>query len=404
MKSLIRPSLTTAGVLAVTVLTVAFFGTRLTMVLAQPPAEKPLPAAVPAEIRPETTPVPAPAATPPGGSAQPSGTTLGGSEVGPANSHPVANSPVTASPPGPLTTPPPNSVPSALGPGPTAPLSGIIRTPTPNYPVPMSSPWPQGAYGAGNQGGFPGGFQPAGMPPSGQSQADLEFEMKSQQFVAKLKNQTDEIQRKVTMDEIAALVTNHFNVRQKLRDQELMQMQDQLQKLRLLQERREASRAQIIADRVRQLVRESEGLNWGGPQVNPQSQPHRSLGSGFTVNPGVVPRHLQEQAQKALNGAADLTANPGGAKQPQGSGTKLYDNQPQGIPAEELKIFAISGLDDAAELVKVIEPLLSNGTQRAQVVVIAYGNKIIAKGRAEGLSLVESIINKLQDDLKARPK
>ncbi len=354
MKTLIRPSWTTVTFLAATVLLGAVFGTRLTMVFAQPPVEKPIRAAELSVILPETTPVPAPPTTPPGGPALPLGETLGRPGFGPASSHPAATPPVTAPPSGPMTTPP-------IG-----------------WTAPMIGPRGQAAF----SGGFPGGFQP-GMAPPGQSQADLKFELKSQELVARLKSQTEETQRRATGEEIAALVTNHFNVRQQLRDQELTQMQDQLQKLRLLHERREASRVEIIRDRIRQLVRESEGLNWGGPQVNPQSQPKRYIGAD----------PADQRMTRTTSPKPELSANPDATK------------KPLGLPVEEeLKIFTIQkGFDDPVELVKAVESLLGNGPQRTQVSITTYGNKIVAKGSAEGLSLVESIINKLHE-ANAKPK
>jgi hypothetical protein len=95
-------------------------------------------------------------------------------------------------------------------------------------------------------------------------QADREFAEKSRELLAKLKLATDEPEKKPIVDQLSTLAAEHFDARQKLRDQELKQFEERLKKLRSIHERRAAARAEIVGNHVRQLVRESEGLVWEG--------------------------------------------------------------------------------------------------------------------------------------------
>jgi hypothetical protein len=67
------------------------------------------------------------------------------------------------------------------------------------------------------------------------------------------------------------LVAKQFDVRQEARQGELKQLEEQLRKLQELRVRRGAQKEQIVEDRVRQLLRDADGLGWGADNENSPS-------------------------------------------------------------------------------------------------------------------------------------
>jgi hypothetical protein len=61
-------------------------------------------------------------------------------------------------------------------------------------------------------------------------------------------------------------VAKQFDRRQDARARELKQLEDQVDKLRRLHERRTEARTEIVRDRVNQLLRQADGLGWGAPE------------------------------------------------------------------------------------------------------------------------------------------
>ena len=61
--------------------------------------------------------------------------------------------------------------------------------------------------------------------------------------------------------------TEHFEIRQKIRAHELEELNEQIRRLQALHDRREQDKSQIIGDRMRQLLRDAEGLGWGPNDV-----------------------------------------------------------------------------------------------------------------------------------------
>ena len=59
------------------------------------------------------------------------------------------------------------------------------------------------------------------------------------------------------------VVAKQFDARQLAREGELKQLEDQLRKLQEVHQRRARQRDQIIEERVRQLLRDADGLGWG---------------------------------------------------------------------------------------------------------------------------------------------
>lgn len=242
---------------------------------------------------------------------------------------------------------------------------------------------------------LPGGFVYAAAPdapayqpilPTLLSSDDRAFEAKSLELVARLKDQADQAQRKAVIADLTELVTNHFNSRQKQREQELKQLEEQLKKLRSIQERREAARDDIISDRVRQLIRESEGLNWGTTSTGPNA-----------------PRYAVEHVDAWTNRAGVVAGSPHPpvvARIPTGAGPMPKPDAPS---ADEIRFFSIEGVEgstEASHLIPVLETLL--GSKSNQVTLTSFGNKIICKGNPDDVKQVESLINQLQDNQPGR--
>lgn len=75
---------------------------------------------------------------------------------------------------------------------------------------------------------------------------------------------------------LSDIVGKQFDARQLVREGELKQLEQQLHKLQELHQRRAKQRDQIIEERVRQLLRDADGLGWGSDD---ESQP--SAGSAY---------------------------------------------------------------------------------------------------------------------------
>jgi hypothetical protein len=94
---------------------------------------------------------------------------------------------------------------------------------------------------------------------------DLDRKLSKQisELVAKYKSLTDEDERKRFYVDMKLRVEDQFTVRQGLREKELVELEEQVKRLRDLHEKRNAQKDQIIGDRVQQLLREADGLGWG---------------------------------------------------------------------------------------------------------------------------------------------
>jgi hypothetical protein len=288
---------------------------------------------------------------------------------------------------------PPTGVQPPATPGIVEKVSGIsvvVEPPAGNRAV---IALPPGAPNAGGFGGYPltpgapppPGF-PAAVPMLAQSSEDRDFDTKSLELVARLKDLPDQAARKTAITELTDLVTNQFNTRQKQREQELKQLEEQLKKLRSIQERREAARDEIITDRVRQLMKEAEGLNWGAAT-------------------GAVParvysvEHVNAWAQRTPTITTEPQTAPVPKPQPN-SGVVRYTEAGKGL-ADEIRFFTIANADGAKgaeELVGVIDSLLGKGPQRPHITVTSFGNKIICKGSPDAVKQVEILIQQLQED------
>jgi hypothetical protein len=94
---------------------------------------------------------------------------------------------------------------------------------------------------------------------------------------------TNPDEREKLSDELERVISEHFEIRQKMRAQELEDLQKQIRRLQELHDRREQEKNQIISDRLRQVLRDADGLGWGGSDTAAPS------GLGLQSSPNLVP-------------------------------------------------------------------------------------------------------------------
>ena len=93
--------------------------------------------------------------------------------------------------------------------------------------------------------------------------------------------------------ELARVVADHFALRQDIREKELLDLEDQLKRLRKVHDQRSAEKDRIVTDRVQQLLRESSGLGWGTDANGRRSDYQLHLDNQFAPSTTpVAPRPL----------------------------------------------------------------------------------------------------------------
>lgn len=85
-----------------------------------------------------------------------------------------------------------------------------------------------------------------------------------QQLLAKYGTAADEADRAKLRVDITAAVAAQFDKRQELRELELKSLLEKLKRLREIQQRRANEKQLIVEARVDGLIRELEGVGWGG--------------------------------------------------------------------------------------------------------------------------------------------
>ena len=95
------------------------------------------------------------------------------------------------------------------------------------------------------------------------SEANHDRDEQMRKLLSDYSRTDDEKERARVLDELTKVVAAQFDVRQEARDRELKQLEEHLRKLRELHQRRAKEKDQIVRDRVRQLLRDVEGLGWG---------------------------------------------------------------------------------------------------------------------------------------------
>ena len=81
------------------------------------------------------------------------------------------------------------------------------------------------------------------------------------------------------LDELTKVVSDQFDLRQESRERELKELEEHVRKLRELHQRRAKEKDQIVRDRVRQLLRDVDGLGWGDDGPLETSRPVREAGA-----------------------------------------------------------------------------------------------------------------------------
>jgi hypothetical protein len=113
-------------------------------------------------------------------------------------------------------------------------------------------------------------------------------------LLAKYQESSNQDERKKLGEDLESVITEHFEIRQKIRAHELEELNAQIRRLQELHDRREQDKSQIISDRLRQLLRDAEGLGWGPTEVTGNSSTQtfgRTLGRPMrSVDPDPVPR------------------------------------------------------------------------------------------------------------------
>jgi hypothetical protein len=117
--------------------------------------------------------------------------------------------------------------------------------------------------------------QPAADPSAGQdpeqslNEREASLAARTRQLVNDYAKATDEDARAKIKEELAAVVKEHFQLRQALREQELAELEEQVKRLRGLLDKRQEAQQSIIDTRLNQLLHPSEGLGWDEGQGEP---------------------------------------------------------------------------------------------------------------------------------------
>ncbi len=114
---------------------------------------------------------------------------------------------------------------------------------------------------------------------SQQYQVSHEQDAKTRELVSQYNATDDEKTRAKVLEDLSKAVSEQFDSRQEARETELKQLEEQLRKLRELHARRAKEKDQIVRDRVRQLLRDADGLGWGtdGNVVQPGPNAIRTI-------------------------------------------------------------------------------------------------------------------------------
>jgi type I site-specific restriction-modification system R (restriction) subunit len=94
-------------------------------------------------------------------------------------------------------------------------------------------------------------------------QSDRAHADSTRRLLAEYQAASHEAQRSELSDELEKVITEHFEIRQKLRAQELEELQAQVRRLQELHDLREREKDQIVSDHLRRLLRDADGLGWG---------------------------------------------------------------------------------------------------------------------------------------------
>jgi hypothetical protein len=106
-----------------------------------------------------------------------------------------------------------------------------------------------------------------------EQEALAEQESERQRLISEYSQTEDEKERGWIAGEMEKVIARHFDIRQESRDRELKRLEEQVRKLREVHQKRARQKEQIVQDRVRQLLRDADGLGWGGEPGEPRPDP-----------------------------------------------------------------------------------------------------------------------------------
>jgi hypothetical protein len=162
----------------------------------------------------------------------------------------------------------------AIAQEPASARPGFSATPAPvtAVPVPGRSPESQQPYAPSSGLTPPIGIEvPVRDIEAGITKKERELFIETMSIVAKYKVAKDAGAQADIQKELTKSVEAQFELRQAVRARELKELEEQLNRLRSIQEQRAAEKDRIVQDRVQQLLREASGLGWGTEPGGPQA-------------------------------------------------------------------------------------------------------------------------------------
>lgn len=117
---------------------------------------------------------------------------------------------------------------------------------------------------------------------------DQAHERATRQLLEQLRNAESAGDRSPLLEKLSQTVKEHFEIRQQIRAKELEALEARVKKLRDLHEKREDNKAEIVKDRVDQLVRDAEGLGWSGGSDHAIFEPGDLLLPPTQNQPGAI--------------------------------------------------------------------------------------------------------------------
>lgn len=110
-------------------------------------------------------------------------------------------------------------------------------------------------------------------------------EQQTRDLLSKYRASNDQAERDQLVKELTTVAAQEFDTRQESRSQELKDLEEQLKKLRALHERRAKEKDDIVRDRVRNLLRDADGLGWGTDRIGTPGSPQVNESDGFNNIP-----------------------------------------------------------------------------------------------------------------------
>jgi hypothetical protein len=96
------------------------------------------------------------------------------------------------------------------------------------------------------------------------------FEQQAQALIAAYSDLPDdqEAEKAGIAQQLSEVISQQFDLRQQMRENELTALEEQVRRLRELHNKRTTQKDKIVKDRVEQLLRDADGLGWGNDNAN----------------------------------------------------------------------------------------------------------------------------------------